>query len=230
MIELTDKKALEHHFAEHFDSPVFPVLADIYFESGDILRAKKVCEIGLAHHPGSIEGKFILAKVELVEDNLAQAEKWLKEIVENSQIHLNAMKLLIEVQTALGRSIKTIYTTVEKIVNIFPDDEESLQWIDKNNNEISRPEEDVQTPETEPASALDKTGVKSKITRDNDSRLVIDHRMATMTLAKVFRRQKNYIHALSVLEIVENKGGDLKRIEKERDEIYKLIKEQEPHT
>ena len=43
MIDLKDKTALEFHFADHFDTALFPVLADIYLQTGDLRRAKKVC-------------------------------------------------------------------------------------------------------------------------------------------------------------------------------------------
>ena len=33
MIDLKDKTALEFHFADHFDTALFPVLADIYLKS-----------------------------------------------------------------------------------------------------------------------------------------------------------------------------------------------------
>ncbi|NQU68054.1 MAG: hypothetical protein HQ510_08945 [Candidatus Marinimicrobia bacterium] len=229
MIDLRDKKALEHHFAEHFDTPVFPVLANIYFENGDMSRARKVCDIGLGHHPLSAEGKFILAKVDLVEDNLPQAEKNLKEVVEHSNIHVNALRLLVEVQTALGRSVKTIGSTVEKIVDILVNDEESLRWIEKNKEELSKPEEEISVGEPEPSLDSVKSKKNVSVSDGQGGGIVIDNRMATLTLAKVFRRQKNFSQALIVLDIVENKGGDVKKIEKEREEIYKLIKEQEIH-
>ena len=228
MIDLNAKIALEHHFADHFDSPVFPVLANIYFENGDMPRARKVCEIGLEHRPKSPEGKFILAKIELIDSNLTKAEKYLKEILETSHIHLNAMRLLVEVQTELGRSVKTIGTTVNKIVDIFSDDEESLDWLEKNKEELADSDEDISTETKKTISESHKPqNVKSLGTQENG--LVIDSRMATMTLARVFKRQKNYSQAMAVLEIMKTKGGEIKKIEKEQDEINKLIKEQESH-
>ena len=41
---------LELYFADHFDTILFPVLADLYFEQDDLRRSRKVCEIGLKHH------------------------------------------------------------------------------------------------------------------------------------------------------------------------------------
>ena len=47
MIDLTNKKLLETKFAEDFATPLYPILADIYLLEGDLVRARKVCEVGL---------------------------------------------------------------------------------------------------------------------------------------------------------------------------------------
>ena len=38
---------LEHVFATNFNSPLFPVLANLYYEKEEYQRALKVCTIGL---------------------------------------------------------------------------------------------------------------------------------------------------------------------------------------
>ena len=54
-MELNNLTELELYFADHFDTVLFPVLAEIYQNKGQYSRAKKVCEIGLGHHPDSID-------------------------------------------------------------------------------------------------------------------------------------------------------------------------------
>ena len=54
-MNLTNLTELELYFADHFDTVLFPVLAEIYQEKGEYDRAKRVCEIGLEHHPNSID-------------------------------------------------------------------------------------------------------------------------------------------------------------------------------
>ena len=49
-MNLTNQTELELYFADHFDTILFPVLADIYLEQNDFKRARKVCEIGLGYH------------------------------------------------------------------------------------------------------------------------------------------------------------------------------------
>ena len=58
-MELNNLTELELYFADHFDTVLFPVLAEIYQNKGQYSRAKKVCEIGLGHHPESIDGQYI---------------------------------------------------------------------------------------------------------------------------------------------------------------------------
>ena len=69
---------LEIYFADHFDTILFPVLADIYFRQEDYRRARKVCNIGLGYHENDPEGRFLLAKVEKAEGNLKESERELE--------------------------------------------------------------------------------------------------------------------------------------------------------
>jgi len=222
MIDLQDKKALEHHFAENFDTPVFPVLADIYFNESDMMRARKVCEIGLKHHPRSVEGQYLLAKVELVDNNMTQAEKLLKSVADSMELHIPALKLLVELQEELGRSRKTIYQTVEKILGILPNESFCLKWLNTHQKELSNSDTNEKEKPTDPDTIDSIHGPES-----TGDEINIDQRIATMTLARVFKMQKNFNQALGILEIVENKGGNIAEIDRERQEIQKLINEQD---
>ena len=64
-MELNNLTELELYFADHFDTVLFPVLAEIYQNKGQYSRAKKVCEIGLGHHPESIDGNTSYLKLSL---------------------------------------------------------------------------------------------------------------------------------------------------------------------
>ena len=59
MINIEDKKILENKFAQDFASPFYPMLAEIYLLEGDLRRARMVCEIGIDHDYGNIDGRFI---------------------------------------------------------------------------------------------------------------------------------------------------------------------------
>ena len=73
IVDILNKKHLEQEFADDFGSPYFPLLAEIYLQEGDYIRASKVCEVGLNHDDNNIDGKFISAKVALAEKNLILA-------------------------------------------------------------------------------------------------------------------------------------------------------------
>ena len=81
-MDLSNQIELEIYFADHFDTILFPVLAKLYFDNGDLNRTRKVCEIGLKYHKNDAAGLFILANIEKAEGNLKEAEK-LYAIVED---------------------------------------------------------------------------------------------------------------------------------------------------
>ena len=95
-MELTNQIQLELYFADHFDTVMFSVLADIYLNQDDLKRARRVCEIGLRHHEHDVAGLFVLAQVEKAEGNLKNTEK-LKILrtlkIQNSLKHAKLAKL-----------------------------------------------------------------------------------------------------------------------------------------
>ena len=69
-MDLDSQIELEIYFADHFDTILFPVLADLYLKNNELNRARKVCEIGLKHHKNDPAGLFVLANIEKIEGNL----------------------------------------------------------------------------------------------------------------------------------------------------------------
>ena len=69
-MDLKNQIELELYFADHFETVLFPVLADIYLRQEDFRRARKVCNIGLGYHENDSAGRFVLAQVEKAEGNL----------------------------------------------------------------------------------------------------------------------------------------------------------------
>ena len=97
-MELNNITELELYFADHFDTVLFPVLAEIYQSKGEYDRAKRVCEIGLKHHPDSTEGIFILAQAEMGLGNLNVSEKLMKKVLEKYPDHQTAVAALPMIQ------------------------------------------------------------------------------------------------------------------------------------
>ena len=69
--------------------------------------------------------------MELLEDNLNNAEKLLLKTIKNNHVHLTAMYMLLAVQEGLGRSKLVVQKTAKKILVIDPDDENCKKLIIK---------------------------------------------------------------------------------------------------
>ena len=138
LIDITDITSLEHLFAEDFSTPLFPVLANHYLKDRQLKRARKVCEVGLKHSPKNSDGKFILAKINLYENKIVQSKQLLKQVVEENLVHIKALKILIEVMTALDRSPNSIIKYVNKLLEILPGDSDAITLLDKLEKNLPR--------------------------------------------------------------------------------------------
>ena len=108
IININNISELEHAFAEDFGTPVFPVLANLYLKNKEMKRSRKVCELGLELSPHNSDGKFILAKLNLYENKLMKGEQLLKQVVDENPVHINGLRILIEVMRSLNRSPNSI--------------------------------------------------------------------------------------------------------------------------
>ncbi|MEE9166439.1 MAG: hypothetical protein V3U24_03120 [Candidatus Neomarinimicrobiota bacterium] len=202
MPDLDDLKALESYFAHHFDSVLFPVLAEHYRERKDFPRAQKVLEIGFGYHPGFIPGLYVQAKIHLAEEDLKSAEEVSKRIIALDPRHYQAHLLLAEVQEKLGRAPSTLRRRYREILDIHPGDDRAREGLEK--------------PKTVPR----KAGPAGDL-----ANLSISPRMATFTLMAILKSQKLYDQALDVLTAMSRKeGADTERIDRERKELLILLK------
>ena len=124
-MNLNNQSELEAYFADNFDTVLFPILADMYLQNRDIDRARKVCDIGLGYHPDHVDGKFILAMVELEIGNEREAEKLLKDVVSSGTDHLQAAFQLAIVQQSLGRAESTLQKSWNKVIDLDPENREA---------------------------------------------------------------------------------------------------------
>ena len=122
---------LELYFADHFDTILFPVLADLYFRQDDLRRARKVCEIGLKHHENDSAGLFLLAQIEKQEGNLKEAEKLLERVLLVTRDHLSAAEALCEIQTVLGRATNRLLKSWKRVLDLNPKHETAQSFIKK---------------------------------------------------------------------------------------------------
>ncbi len=215
-MDLKNQIELELYFADHFDTILFPVLADIYFIQEDYRRARKVCNIGLGYHENDAAGRFVLAQVEKAEGNLKESEKELKHALKYSPDNIQAAIMLCEIQTVLGRSPSRLLTSWKKVLALDPSNQTAKEFIEKvesDNKDKTQKKKPSKKTITKPAESGDTLNVSV--------------RLATFTLVNVLKNQALFYQALEVLDLLEQKGEDPDMIRLERDGVKALIKSSE---
>ena len=224
-MDLKNQIELELYFADHFDTILFPVLADIYLNQEDYRRARKVCNIGLGYHENDAAGRFVLAKVEKAEGNLKDAEKELKHVLKYSPDNIDAAIMYCEIQTVLGRSPSRLLTSWKKVLALDPSNQIAREFIAK----VESPKVENKKNKTTSKKAF-KRSTSKKVTKkvnENTDSLNVSVRLATFTLVNVLKHQALFYQALEVLDLLEQKGEDPDMIRLERDSVKALIKTSE---
>ena len=224
-MDLKNQIELELYFADHFDTILFPVLADIYFNQEDYRRARKVCNIGLGYHENDAAGRFVLAKVEKAEGNLKDAEKELKHVLKYSPDNIDAAIMYCEIQTVLGRSPSRLLTSWKKVLALDPSNQIAREFIAK----VESPKVENKKNKTT-SKKISKRSMPKKVAKkvdENTDSLNVSVRLATFTLVNVLKNQALFYQALEVLDLLEQKGEDPDMIRLERDSVKALIKTSE---
>ena len=224
-MDLKNQIELELYFADHFDTILFPVLADMYFNQEDYRRARKVCNIGLGYHENDAAGRFVLAKVEKAEGNLKDAEKELKHVLKYSPDNIDAAIMYCEIQTVLGRSPSRLLTSWKKVLALDPSNQIAREFIAK----VESPKVENKKNKTT-SKKVSKRSTPKKVTKkvdENTDSLNVSVRLATFTLVNVLKNQALFYQALEVLDLLEQKGEDPDMIRLERDSVKALIKTSE---
>lgn len=247
-MDLKNLTELEEFFTENMDTIVFPVLAEHYLLQEEFKRAHKVCEIGFSHHPNLPAGLFIDARTYMAEKKFSEAEKLLKKILTIDDGFYSALVKLEEIQTKLKRTDKTIRKTYKKILEIDSTNERANAWLSgklKPKRKISKakktkskskhvaskanaikPKNTPKKPTSKPVKKKQPVKPKEKINEFDDLR--ISSKVATFTLVDVLKGQKLYERALQILTVMEEKKGvDKKRILKEKETLFGLLKYKE---
>ena len=224
-MDLKNQIELELYFADHFDTILFPVLADIYFNQEDYRRARKVCNIGLGYHENDAAGRFVLAKVEKAEGNLKDAEKELKHVLKYSPDNIDAAIMYCEIQTVLGRSPSRLLASWKKVLALDPSNQIAREFIAK----VESPKVENKKNKTT-SKKSSKRSTPKKVTKkgdENTDSLNVSVRLATFTLVNVLKNQALFYQALEVLDLLEQKGEDPDMIRLERESVKALIKTSE---
>ena len=231
-MNLKNQIELELYFADHFDTILFPVLADMYLEQDDLKRARKVCDIGLKHHKNNSAGLFILAQVEKAEGNYKETEKSLERILLYTHDHLAAAEMLCEIQTVLGRASNRLLKSWKHVLSLNPDHKTAQNFISKvEDAEITPKSKTSPKPQSTAAvkpiqkkePPVKKMPIAPPVSIEPKEPLKVSSRLATFTLVAVLKNQGLFEQALDVLDALEEKGENLESISLERDTIHTLI-------
>jgi len=229
-IKINDIKDMEKYFSNNLKSPLFPILADLYYEKGDYVRARKVCQIGIKSNPESTVGYYILAKISLIKEELKKAEGLLLKSISFDDLNLNSMKLLLSVQIELNRDKSIIKKNVDKIVKLDPNNTESKKWIEENykkefksktQKKIVHKKNKEKNKKTEKSIREVQEKTEKKVIKKEN--IKVDDALASMTLFNIYKSQGYYEEALKVLNILKVKDTKNKKIQQEIDILTELI-------
>lgn len=231
-LDINNQIELELYFSEHFDTILFPVLAEMYLKNKDLKRARKVCDIGFNYHENDISGWFVYAKIEKAEGNLKEVEKALEKVLLYSNNHIAAAEMLCEVQTVLGRSPNRILKSWKHVLKLNPMHQTAIDFIQKvestNKNIQSKPQNSVSPKSSVPKQSTKKTSFKlntqNTLIEKSPEPLKVSPSLATFTLVSVLKNQGLFDQALDVLDHLEKKGENTESINIEREIIQTLIK------
>ncbi len=236
-MELDNQIQLELYFADHFDTILFSVLADIYYSQDDLKRARRVCEIGLRHHKNDVSGMFVLAQIEKAEGNLKQTEKILEKIIVYCDDHLAATEMLCEIYTVLGRAQTKLLKSWKRLLKLDPLNHTAIEFVKKVEGEK------IKSSITQKGSNIkiknkikEKSSIKKKSEKKDSIKTIqqidktinplnVSVRLATFTLVAVLKNQGLFEQALDVLDVLEEKNEKKEKIEQERKRIKALIKQ-----
>ncbi len=232
-MDLNSQIELEIYFADHFDTILFPVLADFYLKKNELNRSRKVCEIGLKHHKNDPAGLFVLANIEKIEGNLKEAEKILEQVLLYASDHLSAAIQLCEIQTVLGRAKNRLFKSWKYVLFLDSSHQTAKEFITKISgtenpnvdvkNVISKQKKIKIQPDVKKKSKVKKV-VSPPITIDEYADpLKVSPRLATFTLVSVLKNQGLFSQALDVLDALEKKGESSNDIALERETIEELV-------
>ena len=237
-MDIKNQIELEIYFADHFDTILFPVLANIYLKQGDLKRARKVCEIGLEHHPNDSAGHFTMALIEKEDGNLKAVEKELEHVLLYTNDHFSAANMLCEIQTILGRASTRLLKSWQHVLTLDPENETAYDFIKKVKKPptkkpkikkaqiISKTKQKTQTKKTPKKSKSSKPKLAPEpVVIEPTKPLKVSKRLATFTLVTVLKNQGLFDQALEVLNALEGKGGENKdTIARERKSIQSALK------
>ena len=145
--------------------------------------------------------------------NLAAAEKWMKKVLNQHPDHKSAATALPMVQEQLKRSPTTLKSSWKRAQSVDPNNQFAKDYLLARPKKKGKKKSNVSDFPIKNQSTLP---VPKNISLESIS---ISPRLATFTLVNVLKQQGLYHQALVVLDILDKKRENKKRIANERKAI-----------
>ena len=228
-----NKENLEKIFSDDLGSSYFPLLAEEYIRDKDYSRAKKVCNIGLLLNPNNNDGKFVLAKLEMIQGSSKTAVELLKDIVDSDHLYINAMRMLVMHYSSRGTNQVEMINLLHNIIEFIPNDEYANEILKTARKPIKKkkvkanakqiPIKKVKKSTKKPSRSKKGKKIEAKGKAENLN-INIDSKMATLTFVDILIKQKQYTQAENVLKIVsKNKSIARSSIKQRAGKIKKEL-------
>ncbi|MBI44848.1 MAG: hypothetical protein CMG66_01635 [Candidatus Marinimicrobia bacterium] len=211
---------LEKIFSQNAGSPVFIVLAHLYYNKRLYRNAAQVCEIGLKHDPDNSDGQYMLAKLLLVKGDIVYAEKILKTLIVKESQNLNVLLLLLAVMEKLNRNFNSMLSYIKKAMLLYPENRLLELYYNKYCVNSTAPSKYKKNH---------RKGVKQNNFLNSlqiNNPFVLNPKLATKTLYQLFYSQHKYSDAYHVLLVMQKNKQNKNFVIKELKKIQiKLLKE-----
>ena len=217
--KLTAKQVrkLENLFANDFASPVFPLLAEHYYNIDDYYRSKKVCEIGLSKNTDNVQGMFVLAKIFYKSNDLYKGERLIQRLLKADPVNLKSLLVLFKIQKKLNRSNKALLSTITTILKICPNNPFAANWMQQN---IEGKTTKIKKRNKKPLK------ISTKSTVSNKNQFTIQSKFQTFSMIDILITQKHYHDALKGLSVLAQDDTKKTKAEKYIIKINKIIKKE----
>ena len=202
-MDFSNRQEMGIIFRNHPETKLFPLIADRYSMDGEYSKAEEICKMGLNHHPDHPDGLFILAQINRKNKNYKTAEGILKKLFKTHTIYPEALNLLAGIQEKINRSPNTLKTVKKKYKRF------DYTTVDqKKNKNLKR-------------NKLGKHKTVPSVSSTELKPLEVSPQLATFTLVKILEAQGLYPQALDILDMLQDKEKDKKKLIEYRDRIIK---------
>ena len=199
---------LEKLFASDKSSPLFPVLANIYYEKKLYKYSVRVCRLGLIEDPHNLEGMYILSKTLLMQGKIEDAEIILKKILQKCPNHLHSSLLLMHIYEELKRNHNIIQAQIKKMYSFYPLHDKIIKYYEKY---------------CAPLEISEETTNDYSYTQPKSMQFNYNAKLATITMYKLLYSQKEYQEALAILQILAMNPKHKKFANSEIEKINKKL-------